>query len=67
MNAQKIAVQIELDLSTDGFDVRVFNMSNRKGFIDIQKLREHLKDVMFFMQQEGIDQVISELQNEQAH
>lgn len=64
---QKIAVQIELDLSSAAFNVRVFNMNPRKGFIDLSQLRERLKDVMFFMQQEGIDQVLSELQSEQAH
>lgn len=67
MPAQKFQIVIELDLATEGFDVKVVNMSSRKGFIDIQKLKEHLKDVLMFLHEEGIDSLTSEIEKDQVH
>ncbi len=58
---QKFRVSIELDLSKEDFDVKVVNVSERKGWVDMQELKARLHEIMNFMQQEGIEALTEQL------
>jgi Fe2+ transport system protein B len=62
---QKFRVNIEVDLSQEEFDVNVINMSARKGFIDIERLKNKLREIFQFMQREGMDELTSQIEREQ--
>ena len=65
--AQKFAVQIEVDLNNPEFDVKVINLGTRKGFIDVEGLREKLVDVFKYMQNQGMQELTSQIEREQLH
>ena len=65
--SHKFQIVIQIDLETAAFDVKVANMSARKGFVDIDKLKQHLRDVLSFMQAEGIDSLIEQIEKDQVH
>jgi len=62
---QKFTVHIQLDLTQDEFDVSVINMSARKGFVDIEALVTKLKEIMHFLQHEGMDELTQQIEQEQ--
>ncbi len=65
--SKKFQIQIDLSLEDASFDVRVYNASPRKGFVDLEKIKERLKDVFAFMQHEGLHTLMSQIENEQLH
>lgn len=64
---QKFLVQIDLDLDSEEFDVNVINKNPRKGFVDMDRLTSKLHEVMQFMQNEGLDDLISLIQKDQLN
>jgi hypothetical protein len=64
---QKFQVHIGLDLNQPEFDVNIINMSTRKGFVDIEALKAKLKEIFYFMQYDGMDELTEQIAQEQLH
>lgn len=64
---QKFRVIIDIRLDEENLDVQVQNLSARKGYIDMPALRRKLLDVFSFMQTEGMESLVEQVNAEQLH
>lgn len=64
---QKFRLIIEVNTLTEELKVRIENISARKGYIDIQRLKDSLRNAMCFLLTEGIERLVKEATQEQIN
>ncbi len=66
--SQQFKVVIEFDSSLqDYFNVQIENLSPRKGYVDLERLKTQLLSAMHFMIESGIDSLVEHVEKETLH